>query len=131
MKAIGLALAALLATSAQARTACPQGLQPARTAELFFGLEEGGRLLSDAEWTGFVDTEVTPRFPDGLTVWDARGQWRPPHGTLTHEPSRVMLIVLTDRRDEKARLAAIIGAYKARFHQLSVLLVEHSDCVSF
>ncbi len=131
MKAIGLAVAALLATSAQARTACPAGLQPARTAELFFGLEEGGRLLSDAEWTGFVDTEVTPRFPDGLTVWDARGQWRPPHGTLTHEPSRVMLIVLTGRHDERARLAAVIGAYKTRFHQLSVLLAEHSDCVSF
>ncbi len=131
MKAIGLAVAALLATSAQARTTCPAGLQPARTAELFFGLEEGGRLLSDAEWTGFVDTEVTPRFPDGLTVWDARGQWRPPHGTLTHEPSRVMLIVLTGRHDERARLAAVIGAYKTRFHQLSVLLVEHSDCASF
>jgi len=70
MKAIGLAVAALVATSAQARTACPTGLQPARIAELFFGLEEGGRLLTDAEWTGFVDTEVTPRFPDGLTVWD-------------------------------------------------------------
>jgi broad specificity phosphatase PhoE len=131
MKAIGLAMVAFLATPAHVRPACPAGLQPARTAELFFGLEEGGRLLSDAEWNGFLDAEVTPRFPDGLTVWDARGQWRPPNGKLTHEPSRVMLIVLTGRHDERARLAAVIGAYKTRFHQQSVLLVEHSDCASF
>jgi len=131
MKAIGLVMVALLATSAKARPTCPAGLQPARTAELFFGLEESGRLLSDAEWNGFLDSEVTPRFPDGLTVWDARGQWRPTNGMLTREPARVMLIVLTGRHDERARLAAVIGAYKTRFHQKSVLLVEHGDCASF
>jgi hypothetical protein len=100
--------------------------------ELFFGLVEGGRhRLTDAEWAGFVDTEVTPRFPDGLSVWDARGQWRSPHGVLTHEPSRVMLLVLMGRADERAKLEAVITAYKTRFHQQSVLLVEHSDCASY
>ena len=131
MKSAALAAAALLATSAHARTACPAGLHPTRSAELFFGLEVDGHLLSDSEWKSFLDGEVTPRFPDGLTVWDAQGQWRTPQGRPTHEPSRVMLLVLAGRADEGARLAAVIKAYKTRFHQQSVLLVEHSDCVSF
>ena len=129
--AVALATAVLLASSAHARTACPVGLHPARSVELFFGQEVGGHMLSDAEWAAFLDTEVTPRFPDGLTVWQAQGQWRPPGGVLAREPSRVMLIELTGAGDERARLDAVIEAYKTRYHQKSVLLVEHGDCIRF
>ena len=127
-----VALAAVLAaTSVLAKTACPIGLHPARSVELFFGQEVGGRVLSDAEWAAFLDNEVTPRFPDGLTVWQAQGQWRPPGGVLAREPTRVMLIELTGASDERAKLALVIEAYKTRYHQKSVLLVEHGDCVRF
>ncbi len=129
--AVALAAAVLLASSAHARTGCPASLHPARSVELFFGQEVGGRVLSDAEWAAFLDAEVTPRFPNGLTVWQAQGQWRPPGGVLAREPSRVMLIELTGAGDERARLDAVIEAYKTRYHQKSVLLVEHSDCIRF
>ncbi|PCO16625.1 hypothetical protein CQA18_26060, partial [Enterobacter hormaechei] len=33
------------------------------------------RRISAAEWQTFVDSQVTPRFKDGLTVFDAKGQW--------------------------------------------------------
>jgi hypothetical protein len=46
-------------------------------AELLFGRNIEGRAnVSDAQWTDFLGREVTPRFPDGLTVFEAAGQWR-------------------------------------------------------
>jgi broad specificity phosphatase PhoE len=131
VKAAALATALLLAAPALAGATCPAGLRPALSAELFFGQEVGGRMLSDAEWAAFVDAEVTPRFPDGLTVWKAEGQWRPPGGVVGREPTRVMLIELTGAGDERARLDGVIEAYKTRYHQKSVLLVEHGDCIAF
>jgi len=131
MKAAVVLAAVLAATSVPAKTACPAGLHPARSVELFFGQEVGGRVLSDAEWAAFLDAEVTPRFPDGLTVWHAQGQWRPPGGVLAREPTRVMLIELTGAGGERVKLAGVIEAYKSRYHQKSVLLVEHGDCIRF
>jgi hypothetical protein len=121
----------LLAGGAEARPACPAGLSPATTAQLFFGLDDAGAVVSEADFKAFVDREVTPRFPAGLTVWDARGQWRAGAGPVTREPAKVMLIVLAGRAGERGRLAAVVEAYKARFHQRSVLLAEHRDCVGF
>src|SRR5215210_5009412 len=53
----------------------------------------GGGSVSDEEWTAFVDGVVTPRFPDGLTIWRADGQWRGKDGTLVHEPVMVIEIL--------------------------------------
>jgi hypothetical protein len=131
VRAAALAALVLLAGGAEARTSCPAGLRPVATAQLFFGLDDAGALISEADFKAFVDSEVTPRFPAGLTVWDARGQWRAEAGGVTHEPAKVMLIVLAGRAGERARLAAVIAAYKARFHQRSVLLAEHRDCASY
>jgi hypothetical protein len=129
VKAAAIAGLALLAGSAQA--SCPAGLHPVTTAELFFGLDTPAGTISDTDWKAFVDQDVTPRFPAGLTVWDGAGQWREPDGALTREPAKVMLIVLGARRGEDARLAQVIAAYKVRFGQQSVLLTEHRDCARF
>lgn len=131
MRAAALALGLLCASPASAQMACPTGLHPVRTAELFFGLDEGGHIIGDSDWSAFVDSEVTPRFPNGLTIWDARGQWRAPNGALSKEPSKVLLIILSEKGGAPARLAALIEAYKVRFHQQSVLLVEHRSCAKF
>ncbi|HWD68085.1 MAG TPA: DUF3574 domain-containing protein [Caulobacteraceae bacterium] len=126
------AVAAVFATGAQARSACPAGLHAVTTAELFFGAEvRGGGEISDADWQAFLAAEVTPRFPEGLTTWDADGRWRAPSGVQTHEKSRVLLLVMSGQRNERARLDALIDAYKTRYHQLSVGLVENADCARF
>ena len=39
----------------------------------------------DAAWDAFLADTVTPRFPDGLTVLDARGQWRDSEGLIGKE----------------------------------------------
>lgn len=128
MRAAIFAVALLAAApAAGARLACPATLHGVRTAELFFGAPASG----EAGWKAFVDEEMTPRFPDGLTVLDAYGQWRRPDGPISREPSKVVMIVLPGRADDRARLDGLIDAYKKRFHQLSVLLVEHRECARF
>jgi hypothetical protein len=103
------------------------------SAELLFGRNIGDRLgVSDAAFVRFVAREITPRFPDGLTVLDARGQWRDPErGRLVREPSKLVLISFDDDAQKRAALTAIADAYKQRFRQQSVLNAVRSACVSF
>jgi hypothetical protein len=125
--------AALVAGAAAAEPrACPAGLHHATTAELYFGRAvEGAGDVSDADWRDFVDREVTPRFPDGLSVGDVYGQWRDPKGALVREASKAVFIVLTDAPAETRNLDLVREAYKQRFHQRAVMLVEQPACVGF
>ena len=42
--------------------------------ELMFGRNIGGKVgVTEEQWTEFVAGEITPRFPDGLSVDDALG----------------------------------------------------------
>jgi Protein of unknown function (DUF3574) len=124
--------AGLLAVAGAAKAACPPGLRQTVTAELFFGRDIGPAPgVSDADWRNFVDAEITPRFPTGVSVADDYGQWRGSDGALVREPSKALLLVLTGTADEQAKIAALREAYKARFHQQSVLLIEREACVSF
>jgi hypothetical protein len=80
----------------------------------------------------FVDNEITPRFPDGLTVFDAAGQWRDQiSNKITREPSKIVLIVLPGKDEDFARLNEIAEAYKRTFGQQSVGMILRPACVSF
>lgn len=110
---------------------CPAGLKPVTEAELFFGRDiAGGGSVGDAEWQSFLDTDVTPRFPNGLTVEDGSGQWKDEHG-IVRESSKRVTIVLTGAPGEQADLDAIRASYKSRFRQDAVLLVETNGCGGF
>jgi hypothetical protein len=82
------------------------------------------------EWQSFLATEVTPRFPDGLTVLTGFGQWRSGE-SVRKEGSRVLLIFAPRRPDNDAHIEAIRDTYRARFEQDSVLRVDGLSCVSF
>ncbi|WP_159107408.1 DUF3574 domain-containing protein [Azospirillum sp. B506] len=102
-------------------------------AQLFFGRNIGTELgVSERAWTDFLDGEVTPRFPNGLTVTDGAGQWRDTEsGHLVREPSKI-LTLLADGDSATLRLIHdIVDLYKQRFHQQSVALVVRPVCVSF
>jgi Protein of unknown function (DUF3574) len=134
--AIGLLLLAVTFTAAAAQVpapACHGPLQRKQIAELLFGRSIGGHTgVSEAAWRRFVAREITPRFPDGLTIINATGRWRDPlSGTITRESSKEVEIVLPGYADEDARLAAIVAAYKRQFRQRSVGLIVLSGCVSF
>ena len=102
-------------------------------AELFFGRTIPGRApLTDAEWRAFAAEIVTPNFPDGFTATDGDGQWQNP---ATHEISRqrtkILLVAVKRAPDLEPRLAAVIDAYKARFHQQSVGVITRDSCAAF
>jgi len=129
---VGLSLAACATTRPPAIPACPDGQQRLRTAQLFFGRNIGGKPgVSETAFAKFVDEELTPRFPDGLTVMDGGGQWRGPENKLIRESAKVVLIVLPQRGDPLHSIEAVRGAYKTRFKQESVVLITQPACVSF
>jgi hypothetical protein len=107
--------------------------KPQQVAELMFGRKIGDRTgVSDAAWSRFVDREITPRFPDGLTVIDARGQWRDrDRNRIVREPSKLVQIVLPGGDGDQQRLNEIAEAYKVRFRQQSVLIIVRPACVAF
>jgi hypothetical protein len=131
---VGAVLAALLTGCAEVPTnGCPKAGQRA-TAELIFGRssdDPAHPLVTEAEFSKFLNDEATPRFPDGLTVIDAQGRWRAPAGTAIREPSEMVMIVLPGHADDRQKLDALRDVYKRRYHQQSVLLMTHGDCVSF
>ena len=64
-----LACVLMLAGCATTPPACPVGQEPMRTAQLFFGQNIGAKPgVSEADFRKFLDEELTPRFPNGLTV---------------------------------------------------------------
>jgi hypothetical protein len=100
--------------------------------ELVFGLSRpGGGMVSDADWAGFLEAEVTPRFPQGLTVLTASGQWRDAGGAIQKEPSRILVILYPPTSAADSGIEAIRAAYKTRFEQESVMRVDAASCVSF
>ena len=121
----------VLGCAAFPQSTCPADLKPMTSAELYFGRSiPGGGVVSDADWQRFLDEEVTPRFPNGLTVQDAFGQWRG-QGGIVREPSKRLVLVLSGTAADEAKLAAVRAAYRARFRQESVLLFESRGCGSF
>ena len=59
-------------------------------------------VVTDEAWRGFLAAEVTPRFPDGLTVLDANGQWRGDDDVILRERSKVLLILAPQDGDARA-----------------------------
>ena len=102
-------------------------------AELMFGRKIGNRIaVTESKWARFVNREITSRFPDGLSVVDAKGQWRDSgRNTIVHEPSKLVTIVLPGKGGDNERLQAIIEAYKRAFRQQSVGLIVRPACVAF
>jgi hypothetical protein len=132
--AVGTILAVASCGSGSAQSSeCHAGQKPQQVAELLFGRNIGDRLgVSEAQWARFVDREISPRFPDGLTVLDAKGEWRDTaRKTIVHEPSKVVEVVLPGKPDDVDALNQIARAYKARFRQQSVGIVIRGACVSF
>lgn len=80
-------------------------------------------LVSEEQWEAFLEDVVTPRFPEGLTVWRAEGQWSDPQGTLVEEPVMVIEIVHPASARADSAMAAIAGEYRRRFRQDAVLRV--------
>jgi hypothetical protein len=101
--------------------------------ELYFGSERpDGSEVTEKQLERFVDDEVTPRFPDGLTLLTGQGQFRDSSGEIVEEHSYV-LILFYPPNDKEANdeIEEIREDYKRAFEQESVLRVDDLDEVSF
>ena len=127
-----LLLALALASSAGAQLLdCRGGQRPTEVAQLLFGRNIGNRIgVSERAWARFLDREIVPRFPDGLTVFDATGRYRLAN-RVAREPSKMVEIALPGTPEDMVRLNEIVEAYKSRFKQQSVGLIVRPACVSF
>jgi hypothetical protein len=104
----------------------------ARTELFFGGSKTDGSLVTDEEFRRFLDEEITPSFPNGLTLVSGSGQFRGSSGMIMREDS-VLLILLYSAEDDMSseRIDQIRDSYKQAFQQESVLRVDSRNCVSF
>jgi hypothetical protein len=109
--------------------------EPFARTELFFGTKKpDGSEVTDAQFFGFLDREITPRFPDGLTLVAADGQFRD-GTTIIKERSKVLILLYPQdaARDKNTAIEEIRALYEQEFQQQSVLRADDPRpvCVSF
>jgi Protein of unknown function (DUF3574) len=139
MRSLRLLEAGALALLIMASPALAQGLacndpqKPMLEIDLMFGRNIGSELgVSEGLWSDFVASEITPRFPEGLTVLDATGQWQDKErNTIVKEPSKDVRLIVPADAEVKEKLDSIVTAYKQRFQQQGVGIVIRPACVSF
>ena len=95
-------------------------IEPAVLSDrLFCGLSiPGGGTVTQSDLDAFIKEVVEPRFPQGFTVWRARGHWRGGN----EETMIVEIIHPISARDDDA-VAEIADEYRRRFRQEAVLRV--------
>jgi hypothetical protein len=131
-------------TSLSSQTASPtlhgDAAHPAKavnwvSTQLYFGLgpaDDATKGMSEAGWRDFLDNEVTPRFPAGLSVVDVYGQWQGKHQKSPERIRSKMLVILYPKTAENtASIEAIRAAWKKQTGDQSVLKVTQPADVSF
>ncbi|NHO54708.1 DUF3574 domain-containing protein [Acetobacter estunensis] len=115
------------------RTCSALNAAPSLQVTLMFGMmRSDGRPVPESAWQAFLRTDITPRFPNGLTVLPAQGQWRErATGAIQSEPSRLVWIVTSDTAHLSQRLEAIRAAWRSRFDQQSVGVSLTAACSAF
>jgi len=128
---VALTAALLAACSTMGSSACSEGQSRMTTEHLYFGTAMSEGEVSPEDWRDFLSDTVTPRFPQGLSVWQASGQWKSKAGPIIHEDSYVLDIVHEGNPSAEQAIVDIMNVYKTRFQQEAVLRVKGSACVSF
>jgi len=102
--------------------------EPFLRTELFFGADKpDGSEISKEEFRRFLKEEITPRFPDGLTVLTGTGQFRDSENNkIIREKSMVLILLypVGTLKESNEKIGQIREAYKERFKQQSVLRVD-------
>jgi hypothetical protein len=103
--------------------------------KLYFGLgpaDNAEQGISEADWRGFLDREVTPRFPAGLSVVEVYGQWQGKgQNTIERLRTKMLIILYADNEENRQKIEAIRAAWKQKTGDQSVLRVTEPADVSF
>jgi hypothetical protein len=136
----GCAHRSSLATLVAPPALAGDGAHPAHAQEwvetrLYFGLgpaDHPNQGVSETAWRDFLDREVTPRFPAGLSVVDVYGQWQGKDQSAPERlRSKMLVLVHPDTAEDRRKIAAIRAAWKQRTGDMSVLEVTEPAEVSF
>ncbi len=130
LAAVG-ALALASGCASGGRPHCAPGQQAMLSEALYFGTSKPDGTVGPADWQAFLDEVVTPRFPQGFSVWRAAGQWKSEAGSIVSEASYVLNIVHAGASSDRQALGDIVATYKTRFQQEAVLRVQGAVCASF
>ena len=122
---------ALTSCATTARLDCDTDEQRLVTTTLYFGTAKAVGVVGNEEWLAFLAEVVTPRFPQGLTVTDASGQWRSANGEIVRETSHALTLVHPDDAASDRAIDEIIARYKSGFDQEAVMRTHSPSCVSF
>ncbi|RFU85248.1 DUF3574 domain-containing protein [Streptomyces triticagri] len=116
-------------------TARPADGTAYRETRLLFGTErpDGGPDVTERQFTRFVDREVTPYFPEGLTVQEGRGQWRDANGRIERERSYELTLLYprAEAPERDARIEQVRKRYMQQFGQESVARVDERVVADF
>jgi hypothetical protein len=94
----------------------------ART-ELYFGTAKPVGAVTEEEFAAFLEQEITPRFPEGLTVVSAIGQFQGTSGVIVQENSKLLILLYPAklRKANSEKIEEIRNLYKQSFEQEAVL----------
>jgi hypothetical protein len=111
---------------------CEAGDQSMVRDTLYFGRNRpnGGRVR-EAEWRQFLNEVITPRFPDGLTVMKATGQWRNANGHIEQEVSQVVTVLHAGDPTARGKISEVMAEYQQRFDQEAALRERTATCARF
>lgn len=90
--------------------------------ELYFGRNKPVGTVSERDFQKFIQNEVTPRFPDGLTVLEANGQVLGSSGIIK-EKTKLLILIHPNTQEDNREIQEIVDEYKKQFQQESVLRV--------
>jgi hypothetical protein len=116
----------------------PPAARPAKLTvwnqtQLYFGTSKpDGTAVTDEQFKLFLDTNVTPRFPEGLTLLTGYGQFKVSSGAIVQERSHVLILFYPPSvRDAEQKIEAIRTDYKSMFGQESVLRADSNAAIGF
>ncbi|MFH8292205.1 DUF3574 domain-containing protein [Streptomyces sp. NPDC018059] len=123
------------AATSTAASSTPARGKPYTETRLFFGTErpDGGPAVTDKQFMAFIDKEVTPGFPDGLTIQNGRGQWRDANGRIERERSYELILLYPagEARKRDVLIEEIRSDYEKAFAQESVARLDERTRADF
>jgi hypothetical protein len=116
---LGAGLPALVGTALDGHVG-----EPYRETRLYFGTErpDGRPAVGQEQFMRFLDQEITPAFPEGLTMHDGVGRWRGRDGRMVREEAYEVVLLYPEREADVrgVRIERIRRAYEEQYQQDSV-----------
>lgn len=128
---VALVMINVVGCSGMGTQPCGAGQNKRVSETLYFGTGTPNGQVSDKQWQNFVADVITPRFPQGLSIWTAYGQWQSAAGNIIQEDSYVLNVIHDGQPASDVAIAEVMNNYKQQFRQEAVLRVESAVCVSY